>query len=210
MNTCRKCCANVQETLTGKTGHKCKKCVAEYNKAYREANKERIAAKKAEWKANNTEHVKRKDAEYAANNPDKRAAARKRWIERNPERNIESKKEWLRRNPDKRKAVNKAYAEANKECVRLHDANRKARKRSSTLPWLTEDHLWWMREIYALAIARTEATGVRYEVDHIIPLAGKTVCGLHVPWNLQVIPHAENRAKSNKLPPEDQLIGRGW
>ena len=42
-------------------------------------------------------------------------------------------------------------------------------------------------------------TGVRHEVDHIIPIAGKNVCGLHVPWNLAVVTMAENRAKSNRV-----------
>lgn len=42
-------------------------------------------------------------------------------------------------------------------------------------------------------------TGTRHEVDHIVPLKGKTVRGLHVETNLRVIPHTENRQKGNKL-----------
>lgn len=56
----------------------------------------------------------------------------------------------------------------------------------------------WIDSIYSEARALTKQTGVQYSVDHIVPLRGENVCGLHVPWNLQVMTKSKNSAKGNR------------
>ncbi len=60
--------------------------------------------------------------------------------------------------------------------------------------WADHDKI---RQFYALAKELTERTGVEHEVDHIYPLQGETVCGLHVETNLQILTKTANRAKGN-------------
>jgi len=65
--------------------------------------------------------------------------------------------------------------------------------------WLTEEHEFMLEEIYELRDLRSKLTGVVHHVDHIVPLRGQNCCGLHVPWNLQVIPALDNLSKSNRI-----------
>jgi len=91
------------------------------------------------------------------------------------------------------------YYYRNKEKWRGIKARRRAAKLQATPSWLDSEYLWMISEIYSLPSLREEMTGIKWEVDHIVPLQGKQVCGLHVPWNLQVITQLENRRKGNKL-----------
>jgi hypothetical protein len=72
-------------------------------------------------------------------------------------------------------------------------------KREGTPSWLTQDQLKQIEYTYALARDCKVTTGEPYEVDHIVPLRGENVCGLHVPWNLQVLPRDINAGKGNRL-----------
>ena len=64
--------------------------------------------------------------------------------------------------------------------------------------WLTDYDILAMKCIYQVAAMRNANSDIRWSVDHIIPLNGKTVSGLHVPSNLQVIPLSENLSKGRK------------
>lgn len=71
----------------------------------------------------------------------------------------------------------------------------RAQTKRATPPWLTAEQRQQIALAYAWARRLTLWTGELYVVDHIVPKIGKTVCGLHVPWNLRVIHWLPNAQK---------------
>lgn len=147
---------------------------------------------------------------FAAKNPDTSQAWKRRnpeknrefnlaWHEKHPEVRAKARAKWLAANAEKAKEQNRRWFRDNPDAARAKSAKRRAAELRRTPPWLTDDEHWVMREAYDLAVQRTRLTGIPWDVDHIIPLQAKTVSGLHVPWNLRVIPAAENRSKGNRI-----------
>ena len=78
-------------------------------------------------------------------------------------------------------------------------ARRRAKlKQAYRNEWLSEFDQFVIQEMYCTSKTRTALTGIQHHVDHVVPLQGDTVSGLHVPWNLQVITAEENYRKNNK------------
>lgn len=80
-------------------------------------------------------------------------------------------------------------------------AARRASSRSAQPSWVDQKAI---AAVFKEAVRMSVETGIPHHVDHIVPLRGKTVSGLHVPWNLRPLPAAENTRKSNRF---DERLG---
>ena len=105
-----------------------------------------------------------------------------------------------------RKLYQKAWKDKNFVWVRADTKARRRKNREASPPWVTAKQKAEIRSLYQIAITMTKVTGAQYVVDHIYPLRGGTVSGLHVPWNLQVLTQWENLAKSNILPNDEMAL----
>ena len=116
------------------------------------------------------------------------------------ERNKEAVKARADTRPTEEKRRHRAkYTKNNPEQHKIKCNARRRRHREATPAWLTKQQREDIKQLYVQAQKISKLTGVRYEVDHIIPLTNDSVCGLHVPWNLQVISKTENLKKANKI-----------
>jgi hypothetical protein len=121
-----------------------------------------------------------------------------KWQKDNADKCNENTKKWQEQNPSKVTATAKNYSMNNKGKVNANTAKRAAVKLQRTPKWLSKLHFKQIGIFYDSASMLTEELGIEFEVDHIIPLRGDNVSGLHVPWNLQVITAKENRVKGSK------------
>lgn len=92
------------------------------------------------------------------------------------------------------------FAKSNPGKVNARNSKYIYTKRKATPSWLTKEQLRDIEEFYILAqeLAWLNQDGKPFHVDHIIPLQGRDICGLHVPWNLQLLPENVNCSKGNK------------
>lgn len=101
-------------------------------------------------------------------------------------------------NPEWANLKNREWSKRNRPSRNANQARYVYAKLKRTPKWLTDEHFEQIKKFYELSKQKETETGIKHNVDHIIPLRGKTVSGLHVPWNLAVIPASENFKKLNK------------
>jgi hypothetical protein len=146
---------------------------------------------KEDWAVDNARRAQLPKSEAAK-------AAGRRYYEQNREL---VKARAAERPAEERRRARKTWKVRNPEAAQVSANAWKRRARDAAPQWLTPEQKSEIAAIYAKARTMTKLTGVKHAVDHIVPLRSLEVCGLHVPWNLQILTHVDNCAKSNKLVP---------
>ena len=118
-----------------------------------------------------------------------------------PEKHLQALKKQREKNKQERAAYLRKWKQENADRHCHHAQVRRTKKLQACPAWADLEQI---QSFYTEAARLTEVSGVKHHVDHIVPLQNKSVCGLHVPANLRVVPYYENLQKHNKL--DESLI----
>ncbi len=110
--------------------------------------------------------------------------------------------QYAQENAEKKRKIASEWAKANRARRAEMWAAYYTAKMTAMPQWVDRKAI---QAIYERARQATIETGIQHHVDHIIPLQGEMVSGLHVPWNLQVLTARENAAKRNRVV-EDHIV----
>ena len=116
--------------------------------------------------------------------------------EKNKESINKKKKDYYAKNRGRLAAARQLWAKENKARILHLNALRKIRVKRATPFWADRARIL---DVYRLAERLTLETGILHHVDHVVPIAGKDVCGLHVHYNLQPLPWGDNIRKRNSF-----------
>ena len=172
---------------------KCKKCYREYAKERYEAAKNRYleSAPPSEARCFKCKRVK-SSSEFNKNKYKKDGLSTYCKVCA-----AEKLRVFFNSDKERTKLYQRKYRSENMDKVNAYNTKQNiVRRKLSVPPWAD---LKAIRAFYTEAKRLTKETGTKHQVDHMVPLKHKLVCGLHVPWNLQVLLASENSKKSNKF-----------
>ena len=168
----------------------------EDEKKYYQANKEKIVLWGKQYYKANKEEKREYGKKYYQANKEKVALLHKQYYEANKEEIAAYKKQWAKDNHEERITYHKQWREDNPEKIARLRIIRKIAIKQQCPDWADREAI---RAIYLEAQRLTRITGEPHEVDHIIPLQGKYVRGLHIENNLQILTARDNAIKHNKF-----------
>ena len=204
MKTCTKCGETkpldcFHKSSQSKDGHKarCKKCNVAEAVAHNRANPERRRKVLAAYRQRNVDRVKTAALKYA--HSERGAAKRAEWAAANQASARQRARIWVKSNPERTREHKSKWSANNRAYIAAKTRQRQAAKLNATPLWANTALI---ALYYATRQYLTQDTGFDWHVDHIVPLQGRNVCGLHVHFNLRVIPAKDNLSKSNHFPIE--------
>ena len=204
MKVCTKCnqakeLFNFSKKSSTKDGYQynCKQCVTSYLKKYQAVNSDVLKEKKAEYYQENKEDFAKKKAVYYAKNKERIYAYGKEYYAKNKEVMLEKNAQYREQNKEQLSLKDAEAYRKDEGKYRAQTMNLSASKMNRKPSWLTEFDHTYIQCLHQVAAMRSRESGEKWEVDHIIPLRGKLVSGLHVPSNLRVITAKENQQKHN-------------
>jgi len=128
----------------------------------------------------------------------------KEYRRENSKKITEDNREYYDKNKIRRLEFGSKWRTENRDKVNYYTAKRKAAKLQRTPHWLAEEDFKAIGAFYTESRRLTEETGIPHHVDHIIPLQGENVSGLHVPSNLQILTAPENSRKGTSYEKQEQ------
>jgi hypothetical protein len=134
--------------------------------------------------------------EYYQNNKERLDLKNRDYVEKNREKVSDYKKDYDKENRERLNAQKRKWAVENKGYYAHKSAERRCYKLDATPPWSDLERI---KTIYTACQKVTEMTKKEHHVDHIIPLKGENICGLHVWWNLRIVPAKINLSKGNRV-----------
>jgi hypothetical protein len=191
MKTCIKCNESKEFHLfPKKKGYKdghypyCISCKSLCDKESYLKHKEKRLLKNKQYYLNNKEKITKINKDWVQNNQDKVKSFKRKYYQKNIQSLTQKRNQWKKDNPDK---------------VLASKAKRRAIESLAYPSWLSPEHIKEIQYMYKEARRLTKETKIPHHVDHIIPLRNPNVCGLHVPWNLQILTDSDNYKKNNSF-----------
>lgn len=126
------------------------------------------------------------------------ATYNKAYREKNKDIEAERVRFWKTQNKETINEYKKKYRKKFPLLHSIWDSHKRASRLQRVPSWFNKEDKEIINGFYKKAKEISEANKCLYQVDHIVPLNGKKVSGLHVPWNLQILTAEENNRKNNK------------
>lgn len=200
MKQCKECgqekdesCFTYHKTTKDNLTQKCKDCISAYNKAYRTRNKEKIQQQDREYAAANAEKARERTKNWNRENQDRKRAYDKSRYEKFKHAG-NTRLYYGNVDPVEKRLRAKMWRKMNPGKVCAQTAKRRAAVLQATPGWAEYDSIVLL---YEQAQQLSMETGVKHQVDHIVPLNNELVCGLHCLANLQILTATENNTKRN-------------